>query len=109
MWQITSLSPKALFRLKDQFEALGILEDEMELTWDEDIQVTTSSGPLLLEPDVVGMPATAVVTVEMYQNKEQNRVDEVRMVEDDTNKTPGKAAKKPSPKSNSGTSRRALR
>lgn len=82
----------------------------MELTWDEDIQVTTSSGPLLLEPDVVGMAATAVVTVEMYQNKEQNRVDEVRMPEDDDTSNKGSSkSKKPSSKSNSGSSRRALR
>src|SRR3954453_24178086 len=40
MWQITSLSPEAKFRLKDQFEALGydVEVEDFNLEWDEDVQ-----------------------------------------------------------------------
>lgn len=75
LWMITSLSPKALFKLKSVFENLGVLQDEMELEWDEDVEVTTSAGPILLDPDVIGMAAIALVENEMYENKEQNRVN----------------------------------
>lgn len=114
LWMITSLSPRALFRLKDTFEALGVLDDEMDLEWDDDVQITPSAGPLLLQPDVTGLPSIAVVTVEVYEGKERNRVDELRPIDEpgtDPAAEKGGSAK-PAPRSgaarNSG-SRRALR
>lgn len=77
LWMITSLSPRALFRLKDVFEALDVLEDEMTLDWDDDVDITPSNGPILLEPDVVGMACQVRVKNEMYDNKERNRVEDV--------------------------------
>lgn len=77
LWMITSLSPRALFRLKDVFEVLGVLEDEMTLDWDDDVEITPSTGPMLLEPDVIGMPCCVKVTNELYEGKERNRVDDV--------------------------------
>lgn len=84
MWQITSLSPKALFRLKDQLIALGVIEgdEDMEITWDDDVEITPGEGPLLLEPDVTGMTANLVVTIEPYKGSDRNRVDEIRSIDD---------------------------
>jgi Protein of unknown function (DUF669) len=76
LWMITSLKPTALFRLKQVFDELGVLEgDEMELEYDDDVEVTSSSGPRLLYPDVEGLEATATVKNEMYDGKERNRVE----------------------------------
>lgn len=77
LWMITSLSPKALFRLKDVFEALDVLEDEMALDWDDDVEITPGAGPQLLEPDVIGMACSVRVHNELYEGKERNRIDEV--------------------------------
>jgi hypothetical protein len=75
LWMITSLKPTALFRLKQVFEELDVLDgEEMELEYDDDQEVTSSSGPRLLYPDVEGLEATATVTTEMYDGKERNRV-----------------------------------
>ena len=104
LWMITSLSPKALFRLKDVFEALGVLDDEMELDWDDDIEITPGAGPTLLEPDVIGIECTAVVKNETYEGKERNRVDEIRAA----GATSGGGTKKASSGAKAGT-RRALR
>lgn len=117
LWMITSLSPRALFRLKDVFEALEVLEDEMELDWDDDIEVTPTAGPMLLEPDVVGLEGVAVVKNETYEGKERNRVDEIRplgAVDSTPTAAKGSGAKgKPAAKSSgakkSSGSRRALR
>jgi hypothetical protein len=78
LWLITSLKPQALFRLKDVLEQLDLLEgDEMELEWDDDQDVTSSSGPRLLYPDVEGMEASIRVKNETFDGKERNRVDSV--------------------------------
>lgn len=114
LWMITSLSPKALFRLKDVFEALDVLEDEMTLDWDDDVEITPGAGPQLLEPDVTGMSCQVVVRNELYEKKERNRVEELRPV--GSSNGSGSAAKKSSAKKSSssaakksGSSRRALR
>jgi hypothetical protein len=78
LWLITSLKPTALFRLKDIFEQLDVLEgDEMELEYDDDQDVTTSSGPRLLYPDVEGMEVSIRVKNETYDGKERNKVESV--------------------------------
>ena len=106
LFMMTSLSPKALFRLKDVFEALDVLEDDMELEWDDDVEITPAAGPLLLHPDVIGAHARARVKNEVYEGKEQNRVDELLPPEASTGSRK-KAAPKASTKG--GTRRRALR
>jgi hypothetical protein len=67
-WMMTSLSPKALWRLKETLENLGIVEEEFELEVDEDTN-------LVIQPELVGLAAIAPVTVEEYQGKDSNRVD----------------------------------
>jgi hypothetical protein len=77
LWMITSLSEKALFKLKDVFEALEVLEDDMDLDWDEDVEITPQAGPLLLYPEVSGLACQVVVKNEVYQGTERNRIDTV--------------------------------
>ena len=70
LFLMTSLSPKALWRLKGIFENLGIYEEQMELQVDEE------SG-ILISPAIVGVPAIAVVAQEVYQGRVQNRVEDL--------------------------------
>ena len=78
LWMITSLKDTALFRLKSVFENLDVLDDEeMEIEYDDDIDPSTKEGPRLLYPEVEGIEATAVVKNEMYDGREQNRVNEL--------------------------------
>lgn len=116
LWMITSLSPRALFRMKDVFEALGFdVEDEnFEFDWDDDVEVTTKAGPLLLTPDVTGMAATAIVTIEAYEGKDQNRVNDLVAAEGEGER-PSSSSKRASSGNGSGGAkkssgaRRALR
>lgn len=109
LWMITSLSPKALFRLKDVYEALGVLEDEMDLQWDDDVEITPQAGPLVLHPDVVGLPAIAIVGIEPYDGKDRNRVNDLVSPDDaPAQRQPGASARTSAkPKASAG--RRALR
>jgi len=118
LWMITSLSPRALFRLKDVFEALDVLEDEMDLDWDDDVEVTPGAGPQLLEPDVIGMACSVRVHNELYEGKERNRVDEVlpegsgtekKSSSRSSNGSDKKSSSSAAKKSGSGSRRRALR
>jgi len=78
LWLITSLKPTALFRLKSVLEQLDLLEgEEMELEYDDDQEVTTSSGPRLIYPDVEGLEATVRVKNEIYDGKERSKVDDL--------------------------------
>lgn len=109
LWMITSLSPKALFRLKDVFSALGldVEADDFELVWDEEVEVTPQSGPLVLEPDITGMACVAVVRNEVYDGKERNKVDEI-LSADNATPTAGKGAAKRAPQK-AASGRRSLR
>lgn len=68
LWFITSLSPKALFRMKDIFENLGLPSDVVEIDYDEDTNLVT-------EPELSGIPAVAVVSTRMYEGRTQDNVD----------------------------------
>lgn len=99
LWLITSLSPRALFRLKDVYLELGVIEDEdeLELEWDDDVDIQPREGPQVTQPDVEGMAVTVVVENELYDGREQNRVRQVL-----SNGKPAKSAsKKTSAKSGS--------
>ena len=52
-WIIWSLSPRALFRMKEDFENLGLPADEIEIDYDEDTMLVT-------EPELAGMPCIVV-------------------------------------------------
>lgn len=79
LWMITSLSPKALFRLKDVFVAVGVIDgdEELEIEWADDVDVTPGEGPLVINPELEGLPCVAVVTNEVYDGRERNRVNEL--------------------------------
>lgn len=79
LWMITSLSERALFRLKDVFLALGVIEEdeEIDIEWEEGVDITPQEGPRLINPEVEGLACIAVVTNEMYDGRERNRVNEL--------------------------------
>jgi hypothetical protein len=89
LWTIWSFSPKALWRMQQVFENLGLPVDEVDFEVDEDTNMVT-------EPELVGLPAIAVVSIEIYEGKEKNRVD--NLIASDTPKagTKAKAKAKPS-------------
>lgn len=99
LWMITSLSEKALFRLKDTFLALDVIEEdeEIDLEWEDDVDITPQEGPVLTNPDVIGIACIAVVTNEVYDGRERNRVNEILDANASTASTtsgrPAKAAK----------------
>lgn len=70
LFMASGLGDKALWRLKQIFENLGVLEEEMVLEVDDD------SG-YVMTPELTGLPGVAVVKNEMYQNRIQNRVDDI--------------------------------
>lgn len=80
LWMITSLKDTALFRLKQVFDQLDVMDDdnEIEIEYDDDIDPSTKSGPRLLYPEVEGLEASVFVKNEMYDGREQNRVTEMR-------------------------------
>lgn len=115
LWMITSLSPRALFRLKDVLLALEVIDEneELDIEWDEDVDVTPKEGPIVTNPDVSGLAAIAVVTNETYDGRERNRVNDLIAVEQPTKTTAKRngakksGAKKPAGKATG--SRRKLR
>lgn len=115
LWMITSLSPKALFRLKDVFLALGVIEEdeELDLEWEDDVDIQQQEGPLVTNPELEGLACIAVVVNEMYESRERNRVNELL---DGSGEVPEKApaakktpAKKSAPARKAGTRQRSLR
>lgn len=74
LWKIWSLSPKALFRMKQDLENLGYDLDELEVDYDEDTLIVT-------EPDLMGVPCIATVTQRTYEGKIQNQVDVLRSLD----------------------------
>lgn len=79
LWMITSLSERALFRLKDVLVELGVIEedDELDFQWEDDVDITPTEGPLLTNPELDGLACVAVVTNEVYEGRERNRVNEL--------------------------------
>jgi hypothetical protein len=75
LWLMTSLSAKALWKLKEVFESLGIEGDQQELEWDDDTMLVTS-------PELVDLVVVAQVTQELYKDRVQNRVGEVRLADE---------------------------
>lgn len=113
-WMITSLSPKALFRLKDIFVDLGVCgpEDEIDLEWDDDVEITPSAGPLVISPDLVGLTGLAIVTIDYdYDPKGRNKVDSLIALTDEpaANGAAKPAAAKATTGKKNTTQRRALR
>lgn len=70
LFMASGLGDKSLWRLKAIFDGLGVLEEQMSLEVDDD------SG-YVISPELAGLPAVAVVRQEVYQNRTQNRVDDL--------------------------------
>jgi hypothetical protein len=68
LWMMTSLSPKALWRLKETLDNLEVPLDDFNLVVDEDTN-------LVISPQLVGLAAIAPVRQEEYQGRMTNRVD----------------------------------
>lgn len=116
LWYISSFSPKAGFRMKDDFIALGVIEgdEELEVIWDEDVEITPSEGPLVIEPELTGLPANARVYIDTYKGKENNKVDSLMAPDGITEKPRTSSAKSTTSNggaksSGSGSKRRAMR
>lgn len=70
LWSILSFSPKALWRMKQVFENLGIYMDELDIDVDEDTNA-------VLSPELVGLPVICSVSRRVYEGREQNQVDAI--------------------------------
>jgi hypothetical protein len=81
-WTVTSFSPKALFRLQQVCENLGLPTDEIEFDYDEDTM-------LVVEPELAGIPCMLAVSQDTYEGRKTNRVDAVLPID-----TPAQGAKK---------------
>jgi hypothetical protein len=94
LWMITSLSPKALFRVKDTFLALGVIEedDEIDIEWEDDVDITPREGPRMIAPEVDGLPCVVVVTNEVYDGRERNRVNEIAPADSEPDARPAKGS-----------------
>lgn len=108
-WSVLSFSPKALWRMKETLENLGIIEpdDEIEFDYDEDTMKVT-------EPELIGIPCLVTVSTRLYEGREQNQVDNITSLDSSPakktapgKKAPSSAAKAPAAaKKPAGTSRR---
>lgn len=103
VWIIWSLSPKALFRMKSDLEALGIVDEdaEIEIEYDED-----SEPPTITQPEIIGLPCVVVMDKpRTYEGRLQNNPAMLRSADEpghvkapgDTKKTTG-AKKAPAKK-----------
>lgn len=96
-WIIWSLSPRALFRMKQDFENLELPADAIDIDYDEDTMLVT-------EPELAGMPVIVVCDKpRVYEGRPQS--NPVALLSRDgtpkkgtkttAKKTTGTAAKKP--------------
>lgn len=67
VYMMTSLNPQALWKVRDQFEILGIQTEVMELE-------VTEEG-VVMTPFLAGRAVKLKISVEEYNGRNQNRVD----------------------------------
>lgn len=70
LWAILSTSPKALWRMKQVFENLGIYMEELDIDVDDETNA-------VLSPELVGLPCHVTVSKRVYEGREQNQVDAI--------------------------------
>lgn len=70
LWAILSTSPKALWRMKQVFENLGIYMEELDIDVDDESNA-------VLSPELVGLPCHLTVSKRVYEGREQNQVDAI--------------------------------
>jgi hypothetical protein len=73
---ILSFSPKALFRMKQAFENLGIIDpdDELDIDYDEETFAVTS-------PELVGVPCRLTLGTRTYEGNLQNEVKAITAID----------------------------
>lgn len=107
LWMITSLKQTALFRLKQVFEDMDLIDaddEEVEIEYDDDVEPTPQGGPRLLYPEAEGLEGIARVKNEMYDGRERNRVEQLT-----SGKKRSKAKKSTSSRSTKSTNSRSER
>jgi len=103
LFNVLSLSPKALWRTKQTLENLGLYEDELEIDYDEDTMDVT-------QPELVGLPAVATVSQRMYEGRAQNQVDVLRSPDGpSTKKTAPSGTRKTAPAKKTTTAKKTGR
>ena len=70
LWFTSSFHPKALWRMKEVFENLGVFEENITFEVEED-----GDERLVIKPELAGLPAKAVVKVRPYQGNDKNDVE----------------------------------
>lgn len=66
----TSFKPEALWKMMETFQNLGLTDEEYNLKFDD------ATGQLL-EPEVIGLPCTAQVFNEPYNNRMTSKVSSI--------------------------------
>lgn len=66
-YMMTSLKPKALFRAKAVFVALGIKEPTFDIEVDDDTNVVTN-------PQLIGTPCIIDLGIEVYEGQKRNYI-----------------------------------
>jgi hypothetical protein len=70
LFMMTSLSAKALWRLRSVLINLDAYEEQLDIEVDE-------GSDIVISPELVGLTGTAVVKIETYQGEERAKVDEL--------------------------------
>lgn len=99
LWFTSSFHPKALWRMKEVFENLGVFEENITFEVEED-----GNERIVLQPELAGLPGKAVVKIKQYQGSDKNDVETIVAV--DPNMSPRKTKaedKKPAKNSTKGT------
>lgn len=76
LYMMTSVSGKALWKLREVLEALGAFHDQMQLEIEPE-------SKLLVQPRVTGLACIAVVTSEEYQGQKRARVNKIKPIDTD--------------------------
>jgi hypothetical protein len=76
LWFTSSFHPKALWRMKEVFENLGVFEENITFEVEED-----GDERLVIKPELAGLPAKAVVKIRPYQGNDKNDVETLIPVE----------------------------
>lgn len=89
VFTILSFSPKALFKMKQSFENLSIIEpdDEIDVDYDEE-------SMRILEPELEGIPCNLTLGIRTYEGREQNDVLAITAVDTEPQKKAAPGTKK---------------
>lgn len=72
LWFTSSFHPKALWRMKEVFENLGVFEENITFEVEED-----GDERLVVNPKLAGLPGRAIVKIRPYQGQDKNDVETI--------------------------------